>query len=212
MNENNQEHKTSAKTNTPKKIKDVPKIGNPSNMGEIKHSQLASLSEHHKEFAEFHEGYVSRYIQLADTKASWVFALASALLVFMVSDNDLNAMYISLKGDVIGNGIILGIILGIFALLLLSALFAFLVIAPNLRSPSGEGVVFFGTVAKYQDNNTYVTTVAKLTDQEMTKLRLKHCFDVSKVCAKKYKNLKCAIWLGATGAFLLVALVFLRTL
>lgn len=207
MSGENQENKTSVKASVPNEIRNAPKIGTPTKMGEVILGQYEPLLEHHKEFSEFHEGYVSRYIQLADTKASWVFALTSALLVFMVSDSDLNKLYLVLKGDLIGTSIIIII----FAFLLMGALFSFLVIAPNLRSPSGESLVFFKSVADQKDSGTYVTNVAKLDDHEMTNLRLQHCYDLSKVCTRKYKYLKRSIWLGAIGAFLLVALVFLRT-
>lgn len=173
MSDDNQENKNSVKTKIPDEIRDAPKIGTPTNMGEVTPSQREPLLEHHKEFSEFHEGYVSRYIQLADTKASWVFALTSALLVFMVSDSDLNKLYLAIKGDSIGTSIVVVI----FTFLLLGALFSFLVIAPNLRSPSGEGLVFFKSVADQKNSSQYVENVAKLDDDEMTNLRLQHCYD-----------------------------------
>jgi len=166
------------------------------------------LHEHHKEFSEFHEGYVSRYISLADTKASWIFALTSALLVFMATDDDLAQVYIAIKGDWLG----VLILLVIFTLLALGGIFSFLVIAPNLRSWSGESLVFFASVAKQKDSETYIDKIAQLDDHQMTDIRLQHCYDISKVCARKYKCLRCAIWFGAIGAFLLVALVFLRAI
>lgn len=205
MNNNNQENKAEANASVPKQVKNAPKIGNPSDQGDVTMRLNTSLKDYHREFSEFHEGYVSRHIQLADTKASWVFALVSALLVFMVTSDDVNRLYLTTYNNCIWT-IFLYLIPSI---LLASAILAFLVISPNLQSPSGEGLVFFGSVAKQENSRTYLSKVSQLTDQELTSLRLQHCYDISKVCVRKYNFLKFSIWLGSVGSLLLVALVFL---
>jgi hypothetical protein len=82
------------------------------------------------------------------------------------------------------------------ALLLLSAFFSFCVVAPRLRSPSGEGIVFFGAVAKHKNADTFVSSIAAKSPQDLAEARLRHCYDVSRVCDAKYGSLKKAIWFG----------------
>jgi len=205
MTSKEQSQKGKLQVTVPTEIKNAPKIGRPSNQGEVTPTPHVPLEDYHFAFSEFHEGYVSRYIQLADTKASWIFALVSALIVFLITSDDFE------KFDLfaVENCLLVILLLLTFGMLIISAIFAFLVIAPNLRSPSGEGLVFFGSVAKHENSGAYVNKVSGLSEQEMANLRLQHCYDLSKVCSKKYNRLKVSIWLGSIGVLLLVAMVLI---
>lgn len=94
-------------------------------------------------------------------------------------------------------------------LLIASAFFSFRVVAPRLKSPSGEGVVFFGAVAAQRSAGEYVSAVAARDKRALTEARLKHCYDVSTVCSRKYQNLKWALWLGLPGLLFSIAYLVL---
>lgn len=161
-----------------------------------------TLDGHHWEFADFEEGYIRSYISLADTKAAWCFTIATGMLAFLFSQN--STQHVLLKPEW-SCGLILLVVAVV--LLTLSALCSFRVVAPRLKSPSGEGIVFFGAVAAQGNSDSYVSAVAAKTKQSLTEARLKHCYDVARVCTGKYKLLKRAIWLGLPG--LAVAITFL---
>jgi hypothetical protein len=83
-------------------------------------------------------------------------------------------------------------------LLGLSAVYALLVVLPRLTH-SGEGIVFFGAVSKYQSSDAYADEIAKRSASDLTEARVKHSFDVAKVCTRKYDMLRRSMWLLAVG-------------
>lgn len=174
--------------------------------GEIVPSSVSPLEEHHADFAGFQEDYVRHYISLADTKAAWTFTIASGVLVYLIgTDKTKDALlapvlswpYASLIASVL--------------LLVVSAFFSFRVVAPRLASNSGEGIVFFGSVAAKDDAASFVSEVAAHDPAEITEARLIHCFDVSKVCDGKYASLKKAIWIGLPALAVTLVAVLLNT-
>lgn len=180
----------------------VPETGR----GEIVPSSVSLLEEHHADFAGFQEDYVRNYISLADTKAAWTFTIASGVLAYLIGTEKtkdvllapvLSWPYASLIASVL--------------LLVVSAFFSFRVVAPRLASKSGEGIVFFGSVAAKDDAASYVSEVAAHDPAEITEARLKHCFDVSKVCDGKYASLKKAIWFGLPALAVTLVAVLLNT-
>ncbi len=180
----------------------VPETGR----GEVVPSRVSFLEEHHADFADFQEEYVRNYISLADTKAAWTFTIASGVLVYLIGTEKtkgallapvLSWQYASLVVSVL--------------LLVVSAFFSFRVVAPRLASKSDEGIVFFGSVAAKDDAAGYVSEVAAHDPAEITEARLKHCFDVSKVCHGKYASLKKAIWFGLPALAVTLLAVLLNT-
>lgn len=169
-------------------------------------SSLQILQAHHSEFANFQEQYVRHYIGLADTKAAWTFTISSGVLVYFLG---LDKIRESIRVPVFSISYVA--VLASLILLILSAFFAFRVVAPRLKSKSGEGMVFFGSVALKFDAETYVSEVAALDSAQLTEARLKHCFDVSTVCAGKYASLKKAIWFGLPALVASVAAILLNT-
>ena len=144
----------------------------------------------HTEFAEFHQAYVSQYIALADTKAAWSFALTSGILGYLISVDSLKEL---LQQPLWAPACVL--FATVIILLFLSSLCSFLVIAPRL-SASGEGLVFFRYVAAESDAASYARAVANASESELTHARIKHSFDLSRVCTRKYDYLIKAMWLG----------------
>ena len=175
-------------------IANAPSLGVPEHdRPELSARPVPNLTDAHTEFATFHEGYVGRYIALADTKASWAFAIASGVLAYLLSKSTLRAQL--LDPEWTSHFMIL---LGPLALLSASAICSLLVITPRL-SNSGEGLVFWGAVSKWPDSTRYVEEVGRRSEAQLTELRLRHCFDLSKLCARKYEYLRKGIVLGVAG-------------
>lgn len=195
-----------AAAQVPPEIGQAPRLdAAPAAEPSLEPTPTSGLEAHHGEFASFHEQYVRHYIQLADAKAGLCFGLISAVLGYLVSKDEVQMLL--LKPSCTAE---FGIAAIAMLLLLAAAACAFAVIAPRLSSPTGEGIVFFGAVARRASGNDYVADVASRSPAELTALRLKHCFDTSKVCDRKYGLLKAAIWLALPGLGLaLVTLLLL---
>lgn len=180
----------------------VPETGN----GEIVPSTTPVLEEHHREFAGFQEEYVRSYITLADAKGAWTFAIASGVLLFLIGTEKTRNVLISSELSWT-----YAVHLASVLLLTISAYFSFRVVAPRLASKSGEGIVFFDSVASKENAETYVSDVAAHDLAELVEARLQHCFDVSVVCKEKYASLKKAIWFGLPALALTLAAILLNT-
>jgi hypothetical protein len=158
------------------------------------------VASFHGDFAGFQEGYVRHYISLADTKAAWAFAISAGLLAFLFGNAETPKALLSPSWSVSYS-----LLIGAIAFLVASALFSFLVVAPRLTSRSGEGVVFFAAVASKSDATAYVREIAAHDERAVAEARIRHCYDVSVVCTRKYASLKKAIWLGLPAVALTLA-------
>lgn len=195
----------SASAQIPPEIGQAPRLdAAPAAEPSLEPTPTSGLEAHHGEFASFHEQYVRHYIQLADAKAGLSFGLISAVLGYLVSKDEIQTLILEPACSAQ-----FGVAAITILLLLAAAACAFAVIAPRLSSPTGEGIVFFGAVAQRASGNDYVADVASRSPAELTALRLKHCFDTSKVCDRKYGLLKAAIWLALPGLFFALATVLL---
>jgi hypothetical protein len=164
----------------------------------------AELTQAHADFVSFHEEYVRHYISLADTKATMIFGATAGLLTYLFSQSKfhdlilspaLTAEYTHLASTTL--------------LLILSAFCASLVVAPRLAH-TGEGIVFFGSVAKYPSSLKYLEHVANQNETKLTAARIQHSYDVSKTCVRKYDMLRRSFWLGCLG--IISSLLVLGTL
>lgn len=145
------------------------------------------------DFAGFHEGYVRHYIALADTKAAVLFGLASAFITFLFSKPAFHALLF--KSTCSWPSWVAWICI---ALLITGAGIAAWVIAPRLKT-TGEGLVFFGAVRAHSSGEDYVNAVRSAGADRLAEAQLRHCYDVSAVCWRKYQNLRRAIWLSVAG-------------
>ncbi|MBM0169512.1 Pycsar system effector family protein [Altererythrobacter sp. C41] len=205
MNDTSHQADETVLSPVPADVKAAPTIG----VMEKGHAEVTAvgamtLDGHHANFAEFQESYVRHYIGLADTKAAWTFAIASGVLVYLFGQSNVRRGLLS-PALSLDYALLAASVLS----LCLSAFFAFRVVAPRLSSPSAEGIVFFGAVAEKGSAALYVGEVAQRKPADLTAARLKHCYDVSSVCSKKYASLKKSIWFGLPG--LALALLYMLT-
>lgn len=187
----------------PSEIANAPAIEPPSaSGGTVEHVPEVALNAHHAEFASFHEEYVRHYIQFADAKAGIAFSIISAVLAFLVSKDEVRALILCPAFTAH-----FGITLSALLFLLASALCAFLVIAPRLSSSSDEGIVFFSAVAKRSSGDEFIRDIANRSASELAAARLRHSYDISRICARKYGLLKKAIWLALPGLALALTVI-----
>lgn len=188
----------------PSEIANAPAIEPPSaSGGTVEHVPEVALHAHHAEFASFHEEYVRHYIQFADAKAGVGFSLISAVLVFLISKDQVRAL-------ILHPALTAYFGITVFALffLLASAICTFLVIAPRLGSSPDGGIVFFGAVAKRSSGDEFIRDIANRSAAELTAARLRHSFAISRICTRKYGLLKKAIWLALPGLALALVVIF----
>lgn len=184
----------------PPEIERAPSLSVPAGgVGEILTNQASRLEDVHLSFVDFHQGYVTEYIQLADTKAAWVFAVASGLIAYMFSNSNIQGAVQFQGWDW------LTVLICVTLVLLVStAVLSFLVIVPRL-SRSRDGIVFFASVATRASPDEFVREIAGMSESALIEARLRHGYDISKICTKKYRLLALAF---KFGVFALVGMAF----
>lgn len=155
------------------------------------------------DFTTFHEGYVRHYIALADQKAGVAFSLSGALLAFLFSRPSFSEGLLTpdLTSGFVVRATAVGLLLGCIA----AAVF---VITPRTTG-SSERLVFFGKVAEFKDADAYLSYFSAQAERDLLEARVRHCYDISKICARKYTTLRKSIGLGLLGGFEALAVVAL---
>lgn len=144
---------------------------------------------------DFVHGSLMQNITLADRKAGILFTLVSAALLFLFTrvpqtlDGTTGALW-----------------LAVVVLLVAGAGSAFLVVFPRIRR-SGPGVLFWGAVAAQPDRHAYIAEVCRQEPAALARGKLGYCYDLARICARKFHMLRLAMMCSAAGLVLfLVAL------
>jgi hypothetical protein len=153
----------------------------------------------YSEFAEFHEQYVSKYIQLADAKAGAWFAVVSGICAYLVNGGAFVKILISPSWSWI-----FALAFMTAVLLLTSAAASFLIIFPR-EAKTAEGVVFWKSVASFVKAGDFVRRITGMSFEQISLERLTHCYDLSRICRAKYQWLRVSMLTGIGG----IILVFL---
>lgn len=154
-------------------------------------------------FSAFHEQYVTKYIQLADAKAGATFTICSGAFAYIWTRDVFVDAILSGHGSAF-------VVVSATALLLLAAggAMAFFVIAPRLAR-SGKDIVFWKSVAELPQRNCLADAVLGSSQERLARERLCHCYDLSRVCASKYRWLRRAMLTGALGLIAALIATFL---
>lgn len=156
-------------------------------------------------FVEETHQYIREFIRFADQKAAFFFAGASALLAY------LHKLGFTSKWIVAPSTWSLIHCLAFLASigLLLTAIACLLVIMPRLKG-SKRGLVFFAAISEYDNSNDYLSDFMKHSLADLCEAKLRHAYELSVICKKKYDMLKWGQWLGALGliAALLLLILF----
>lgn len=145
-------------------------------------------------FAEETHQYIREYIRLADQKATFFFAGSTALLAY------LHKLGLASKWIVGPTAWSLAHLLSFLASigLLLTAIACLVAVMPRLKG-SKRGLVFFAAISEYDSSNDYVTEFMKQSLSDLCEAKLKHAYELSVICKRKYDMLKWGQWLGALG-------------
>jgi pycsar effector protein len=150
--------------------------------------------DYRAKFAEETHQYVREYIRLADQKATFFFAGGTALLAFLhrggASDRWLKPLAVWNLLD--------AITFVSMAALAVSALISIGVVIPRLGG-SRRGYIFFNAIAEHDSGTEYSSAITSLSQTDLVRIKLQHCFDISCVCRRKYEVLRAAVWAGVLG-------------
>jgi hypothetical protein len=157
-------------------------------------------SPEHFKFADTTHEYVREYIRNADVKAGVFLAASTAGLGYLLS-----------------HGVVHGFSRPDFGLaecasvvavagLLSAAVIFLLVVFPRLKS-SSPGLIFFNEIAAQPGAIDYAESTLATSGSELARTKLRHLYDLAKVCHRKYELLRAGFWAGSVGG--LAALVYL---
>lgn len=144
------------------------------------------------EFATFHEGYISRYIQLADAKAGSALVVTAGALGYLLGQETYVAALRLQSGYLEA---ILALVAGLC--LATSAALSFGVIAPRHSKP-GTSLVYFADVARRQPAE-FIEAVKSAGADGLAHERLVHTHTISGICTRKYTLLRWVLSVGAGG-------------
>ncbi|WP_406736661.1 Pycsar system effector family protein [Thioclava sp. GXIMD4215] len=141
-------------------------------------------------YSDSEEAYIRHYIGLADTKATFLFSAYVIIIGGLLSDRKILRGIIDAESCITSAVIILALFLSITG-----AAISFWVVAPRLYTSSSKGFIFFNAISAFENSTHYTAEVMKLTDINVLREKLAHCYDTAKVCSKKYNRLRLAIWI-----------------
>ncbi len=151
--------------------------------------------DHVDKYAKHLHSYIREYISAADKKASFVFAIGAALLVYLYEKNLAVTWVKAVNTWTLNEGIIFLAIIG----LAISCLLSILVVVPFLKG-SRRGFVFWDSIAEFSNSSEFSNELFKLGDSQLTEEILRHSYELSRVCKRKYLLLNWSLRVGAVGA------------
>lgn len=160
------------------------------------------IAASHVRFSDEAHSYLREYIRNADQKATFFFAILTAILAYL---NAQNAPSRWLKNPQLWSLIDFLAFLSMFGLavgagVLLSVVF------PRLKG-SRRGLFFFSAIAEYDTSREYASDILACSEHDLVRTKLNHCYDLAKICTAKYRALCAGFWIGCIGV--MAALIFL---
>lgn len=155
-------------------------------------------------FGEETHQYVRDYIRLADQKAAFFFAGATALIAYLYSLGLISLWIINPQAWGITH--ILSFVST--AGLVICSMLCALTIMPRL-SGTKRGIIFFNAVREYGNAAEYSEDILSRTIGQLCDAKYRHIYELSTVCREKYISITCGFRFGLTGVistFLLLAL------
>lgn len=146
-------------------------------------AKSSKLGQLELEFATFHEGYVSRYIQLADAKAGTALIIIATTLGYLLSiDRFVSALL--LHSNCRNSALAIATTL----MLTGSGCWSFFVIAPRGGS-RGNSLIYWSDVARRQTRD-FVDAVQAAGLEGIAREHLEHAHAIAKICDRKYRSLR----------------------
>jgi hypothetical protein len=150
-------------------------------------------------FAAENHAFISDLIRFADEKAGFYFGASAAILYLLFRDGVQKNWWQWLPSHPVRQT------LGLTAMLAsgLACAFALVVVTPR-RWGSTSGHIFFGAIAQFRSRDSYADEVMKTPDDELIREKLSHCYELARICGRKYKWLRLQVWSMILGLILSV--------
>lgn len=149
------------------------------------------------EYADQQFEMVTRNIETADAKAGIVSTLVGGFLAFLAARQ---AEVTHQATD--GMNLIRGLEIAVFGIsgvcLVASGLFSFSVIFPRL-AVRADDLAFWGSISQFQSSELFVQKLDEASADAISDQRIRQCYDLSRVCRRKYETLRIAMAIGAVG-------------
>ncbi len=138
--------------------------------------------------------YIREFIRSADQKATFFFATFAALLAYLNTSG-----YLTIWVSDPTNWKLTEILAFLATIGFLGSAFCCLfVVIPRLRG-SKRGLVFFNAIVEYSSQQEFVSDVMEASPNKLCEEKIKHIYEIAKVCDRKYKMLRYGLWLGGIG-------------
>ncbi|WP_200342641.1 Pycsar system effector family protein [Rhodovibrio sodomensis] len=137
-----------------------------------------------------------QHVVLADRKAGILFTLLSGALLFLFTRMPDAGWPI---GWVVSTWLV------VVGLLLSASVLAFLVVLPRLRHGPGSDPLFWGAVAKHTQPENYLAEICETDAAALARAKAIHGYQLSCICARKFRLLRAALLCAAAGLLLFLA-------
>ncbi len=155
--------------------------------------------EYKTSFIDQQHLYIRGYIQAADQKATFYFAFFAAIIGYSETKGFLKAWVVNIYEWKLYEALSC-----VSSVLLLFAAFGCLwVVKPRLFG-SKRGLVFFNAITEFESQSEYFSEISTRPALKIFEEKVKHCYDLSKVCSSKYRTLGISLRVGGTGFALLI--------
>ncbi len=163
-------------------------------------TETITFSENARNFCEFTHAYLRQYIELADQKAAFLFAIVSAISGYVITSKaspfaipincnlPLNWVHISGKASLL--------------LFLISAIACIWVVLPRLKQNDKPGPIFWGEIVAVNSADEYAKMVGNNKDQATSYGVAMHVHTLAVICNRKYFWLKMAMYAALVGLIL----------
>ena len=137
-----------------------------------------------------------QHVVLADRKAGILFTLLSGALLFL---------FTRVPDTVWPIGWVASTWLIVVGLLLSASVLAFLVVLPRLRHRPGSDPLFWGAVARHTQPEHYLAEICATDAVALARAKAIHGYQLSCICARKFRLLRAALLCAAAGLLLFLA-------
>ena len=144
-----------------------------------------ALGAHHERLADFLNGSIIQNINLADRKAGIIFTLEVAAGLFLLQRAP------EALGTLLAGPDLAALLWALIMLVLVgAAASAFAVIFPRIRRQPG-GILFWGDITGYARGRDFPARVARERLDDLIRIKLTYCYDLSVICATKFRCCAC---------------------
>lgn len=185
------------------------------------HGNSAQYKEYNSfadKFAEFTHAYIHDNISRADQKSTIIFSfiLFTFLLLFNPTNKWLGGTLLELlKGGFHFGQVFIYIMILLFAC---SIILAFSTVFPRLKvrsyPPNNDlsNLLYWESILKNKTPDIYTANIKNKTPDDLVKIKLEHCYEISLVCKKKHNTLRFSMAAAMGGIILFLIVQFLIAL